>query len=167
MISISCAQVSAATLHAALLPHEWRNILDTSIGLLHGTSTRSSIEQAVQQSSAAFRRLAETAAFTVGKVLLRTYLLGPQEAAQTDGGPVEQRAVRDRTRGAVRRINAVERLQRLDLAAAPPSVAEVYEGFVAEAAAEDAELSAWLAESLEDCLFPHDLMMSTTSSADR
>ena len=146
-------------MHAALLPHDWRNILDTSTGLLHGTSTRSSMEQAVQQSSAAFRRLAETAALAAGKVLLRTYLFGHREAAQTNGGLSDQRAGRDRTRGAVRRINAVERLQRLNLAAAPPYVAAVYEGFVAEAAAEDAELSGWLAESLAHCLVPHDLMM--------
>lgn len=124
------------------------------------------MEQAVRQSSAAFRQLAETAALKAGNMLLRTYLLGPRVAAQTDCGPGGQRAGRDRTRGAVRRINAVERLQRLDLAAAPPFVAEVHEGFVAEAAAQDAELSAWLAESLEDCLVPHDLTMSPTSSTD-
>ena len=165
--SISCAQVSAATLHAALLPHDWRNILDTSIGLLHGTSSRSSIEQVVQQSGAAFRRLAETAALTAGKVLLRTYLFGPREAAQTDNSLGEQRAGRDRTRDAVRRINAVERLRRLDLMAAPPFVAEVYQGFVAEAAAQDAELSGWLAESLADYMVPQDLMISLTSSMDR
>ena len=145
------AQVPAATLHAALLPHDWRSILDTSFGLLHGGSTLGSQEQAVWQSSASFRRPAETAALSAGRVLLRKYLQVPQEAAQTSDCSGEQLAGEGNTGGVVSHFNALERLQRLGLAAAPPGVAGVYGMCVAEAAAEDARLCATLAAALAEC----------------
>ena len=163
---IFCAQVPAATSHAVLLPHDWRNILDASFGLLHGVWTGSSKEQALLQSMAAYRRLTETNTLAAGKMLMRTYLFGPREAVQTDGGPGPQRAGRDHTRGIVRPISVVERLQRLDLAAAPLVVKAVYALFMTEAAAEDAELHGWLAESLADCMIPHDVTMSPNSSTE-
>ena len=159
----------AKTLHAALLLHNWRTLLDASfgllhaasalgnpeqavqqIGLLHATSALGNPEQAVQQSSAAGRRPAEAAAHKAGLTLLRAYLLGPQGAAQTGGDPGEQLAGRHITEGLVRNFSAVERLQRLDLMVAPPNVAAVYAEAVAEAAAEDAGLRAWLIASLAE-----------------
>ena len=154
-------------MHAALLPHDWRNILDASFGLLHGVWSRCSIEEALLQSRAGFLRLTETNTLTVGKMLLRTYLFGPREAARTGGSPGLHRAGRDLTRDIVRPISAVERLQRLELAAAPVLSKAVYALFMTEAAAEDAKLHGWLAESLTDCAVPHDVAKSVTSSMNR